>query len=230
MCQSILEEWWPVTYDFGLIKAPVETVLDTRLKGYLDHGIDDCTLEHLSQPLTPCFRKLEPLSFQHTKEMYLETGFGWTAFFQNGTRGSDPGLPMLQLSKELDVCAMRICVSPPKATYPAVIWAVYDTATNGANKYGYRRSIAAANDGGRWVFESRGEPFPFEESERYSARRKRDRFPSELLWQYLQELGIPRISDNDLLFADTCKGGILARPAIEGSRQLSLVQAKAAYT
>lgn len=229
MRQSTLDKWWPVTYDFGLIRAPVETILDTRLRAYLDHGIEDCIAKTVSKPLDLCFQELEPLSFQHTKEMYLTTGFGWTAFYQNGTRGSDPALPMLQLSKALCVRAMRICVSPPRATYPSVIWEVYDTAQNGASANGYRRSIAAANDGGSWIFETSGDPFPFEDLKRYSARRKRDRFPPELLWRYLREMGIPRLSDDDLLFDGVCKGGILTRPKIDGARHLSLHEAIAAY-
>lgn len=229
MRQSTLEKWWPVTHDYGLIRAPVETVLDARLKAYHEHGLNDCTREDLNEPLELSFRALEPLSFQHTKEIYLATRFGWTAFFQNGTRGSDPALPMLQLSKALCVQAMRVCVRPPEANYPSVIWEVYDTEENGASAHGYRRSIAAANDGGRWVFEARGVHFPFEELGRYNARRKRDRFPPQLLWQYLREMGIPPLSDDDLLFRGKAKGGILSRPKIEGARHLTLREAIAAF-
>ena len=35
------------------------------------------------------------------------------------------------------------------------------------------RSIAAANDGGRWVFEVFGKPYPFEDQEQYRQRLKR---------------------------------------------------------
>lgn len=229
MRRPILNKWWPVTYDFGFIHAPVETVLDTRLKVYVDHGTKDCSLRDLNQSLETCFRALEPLSFQNTKEMYLSTNFGWTAFFRNGTRGSDPALPMRQLSKALGVCAMRICISPASSTFPSVIWEVYDTQKNGANAYGYRRSIACANDGGRWVFEARGDPFPFEELDRYTARKIRDRFPEALLWKYLRKLDIPHISDNDFLFGEVCNGGIIDRPKIEGALHLSLSEAIAAY-
>lgn len=106
---------------------------------------------------------------------------------------------------------------------------MYDTEQNGASAHGYLRSIAAANDGGRWVFETSGDPFPFEELGRYKARRKRDRFPPQLLWQYLQEMGVPRLSDDDLLFRAVGKGGILARPEIKGARHLSLREAIAAH-
>src|SRR5687768_8390083 len=52
------------------------------------------------------------------------------------------------------------------------------------------RTISAVNDGGRWVFEQTGEPFPFEDTSRFEARRKRDRFRFEILENYLAELGL----------------------------------------
>lgn len=60
----------------------------------------------------------------------------------------------------------------------------------------YARSVHAANDGGRWVFGQSGTPFPFEESERYAARRIRDRFTFAMLGRYLESLRI-RAFDRD---------------------------------
>lgn len=229
MSLSTFEKWWPVTHDFGLIRAPVETLLDMRLRAYLDHGADDVRRTDFDGPLEACFRRLEPLCFVKRKEMYLATTFGWTAFFQNGTRGSDPFLPMMQSARALGVTAMRICITPAKTTWPGVIWEVYESEENGGNAICSRRSIAAANDGGRWVFETSGEPFPFEDLERYTAKRKRDRFPADLLWSYLGEMGIPRIADGHFLFEGSCRGGMIARPDAEGFLHLTLEEAIAAH-
>lgn len=49
------------------------------------------------------------------------------------------------------------------------------------------RVVSASNDGGRWVFDQFGEPFPFEKVERYQERRVRDRFTFEMLKEYLPE-------------------------------------------
>ena len=121
MTASTIEKWWPVTHDFGLIRAPVGTVLEMRHRACRDHGLDDCRREHLEGPLEARLGRLEPLCFLSRKEMHLATDFGWTAFFQNGTRGSDPALPMVQSSRALGVTAMRICITPAGATWPAVI-------------------------------------------------------------------------------------------------------------
>lgn len=227
MTASTFERWWPVTYDFGLIRAPVGTVLDMRHRAYLDHGLEDCRREDMAGSLEACLRRLEPLCFVTRKEMYLATDFGWTAFFRNGTRGSDPSHPMMQSARTLGVTAMRICITPAGATWPAVIWEVSETAENGA--CGYRRSIAAVNDGGRWIFEMSGGAFPFEDQGRYAARRKRDRVPPDLLRDYLRQLGIPPITDGRFPIAGTCAGGRIARPEAEGVVHMSLDAAIAAF-
>jgi hypothetical protein len=80
--------------------------------------------------------------------------------------------------------------------YPGTIWEVYAPETlGGVPPLGYRRSIAAMDDGGRWIFEERGEPYPFEQVERYSARRKRDRFTGEMLRHYLRHFGVELFTD-----------------------------------
>jgi hypothetical protein len=54
-----------------------------------------------------------------------------------------------------------------------------------------RRMITAANDGGRWVFETSGDPLPFERLEEYRHRRISRRFTCDLLYDYLRQLGVP---------------------------------------
>src|SRR5204863_7464290 len=84
-----------------------------------------------------------------------------------------------------------------KAIWSANIWEVYAPASLGGTlPLGYRRSIAAANDGGRWVFEESGEAFEFERTELYNARRKKERFTRELLEEYLNEFGIRPFDDS----------------------------------
>ena len=93
---------------------------------------------------------------------------------------------MSVLSERLGAIAMRVCCTPPGAKWPATIWEVYAPQhLGGTTPNGYRRSIAAANDGGRWVFFESGAPYPFEKADHYALPRKRDRFTRELLIEYL---------------------------------------------
>lgn len=55
----------------------------------------------------------------------------------------------------------------------------------------YIRSISASATDGSWEWHSDGEPFSFEQTDRYSARLKRERFDRALLLAYLDALGIP---------------------------------------
>jgi hypothetical protein len=223
---QVLEHWWPVTSDFGMIRSDVETVVPIRTKQYEDSG-QTISSDWLSGSLGECFSLLEPLSPAATKELFLSAGAGWTVYYSNGARGSDPFLPMYQLSRALGVTALRACATRAGAKYAAVILEVYDTPQAGGNKYGRRRSIAAANDGGRWVFEQSGEPFDFEDTACYGARKKADRFTREMLLSYLDALGAPRLTDETLQPGGQCKGALLKRPDHAHLPKYSLEEAKA---
>jgi hypothetical protein len=111
-----------------------------------------------------------------------------------------------------------------------VILEVYDTADAGGDAYGYRRSIAAVNDGGRWVFHQSGTPYAFEDISRYDERRKRDRFTSDMIAAYLRNLGIPELQDETLQPNGRCRGFLLARPTHAHLPSYSLAEAKALQT
>jgi hypothetical protein len=65
---------------------------------------------------------------------------------------------MSYLAKRMGLLPMRVCRSPERAIYPATMWEVYAPGSlGGCPPLGYRRSVAAANDGGRWMFEESGE-------------------------------------------------------------------------
>lgn len=226
MSRSILDHWWPVTYDYGLIRSDIESVVHGRQKAYSDAGLQ-ITVTTLDTPLADCLSALEPLSPAPTKELYLATTFGWTAFFANGCRGSDPSLPMRQLAEALGTMAVRACAKREIARFLGIILEVYDSEGGDADAYGYRRTIAAMNDGGRWVFEQSGIPFPFEDMSQYDAPRFRDRFTKAMLAAYLEGLGAQPLMDDTLNFSGACRGILLERPAYAHLPQYSLEEAKA---
>jgi hypothetical protein len=60
-----------------------------------------------------------------------------------------------------------------------------------------RRTISAANDGGKWTFSETGERFAFEDPTAYRRRLVCDRFTPEMLAQYLAKLGVPSDQEPD---------------------------------
>lgn len=114
----------------------------------------------------------------------------WSLILSNGPRGTDVGLIPSQLARELGRRGIRaVCVEDDDPGYAARILEIYGPDGNGPLKS--IRSIVAADDGGRWVFETAGEPLAFEALDAYDRRRKSDRFPSSLLYDYLRQAGVP---------------------------------------
>lgn len=148
----------------------------------------------------------------------MPTSAGWTALFQSGIAGSDPFLVTNRLATTLlRVLGMRVCVSPPGAKWPAVVWEVYAPPELGDDSpLGYRRYLAAMNDGGRWVFEQTGEPHSFEQTARYRLPRVRERFTRDMLEAYLQQFGLAPQSDAFYPVGVAQPAIVLERPATGG--------------
>lgn len=113
----------------------------------------------------------------------------WTALLSNGPLGTDVGVLPSYAARELGCRAVRVVSVDDTATYPARVLEVY--GPQGTPPLAIERSIAAANDGGRWVFETTGTSYPFEDQSAYSRRAKASRFTTEMLYEYLLALGVP---------------------------------------
>ncbi len=113
----------------------------------------------------------------------------WTALLSNGPVGTDVGVLPSYAARELGCRAMRVVNSDDTAMYPARILEVY--APTGKPPLALERLIVAANDGGRWVFESSGATYPFEDQLAYTRRTKASRFTTDMVYDYLRALGVP---------------------------------------
>lgn len=123
---------------------------------------------------------------------------GWTVMLTDGPLGTDPGLFPSRAASRYGCTAIRATAAEPSPDrFGAVILEVFDpSSTDGLARC--RRAIAAADDGGRWVFIDEGTPFDFEDLSAYGRRRIRDRFTPAMLRGYLHELGVPVDHDIDL--------------------------------
>lgn len=192
----LIERWHPVTSDMGLLDAPVERVVSEFIEWHASIGMT-YKRGNVTTSLEDAFQALPPLSMEKRRRLFVATNGGWTACFQSGVAGSDPFPAMSFLAARIGVLGMRVCSTAPGAMWPANVWEVYaPVELGGEPPLGYRRSIGAMNDGGRWTFEESGERYPFEKPAFYMLPRKRDRFTRELLAEYLAHFGLEPFSDS----------------------------------
>ena len=191
----LIDESFPITSDFGLIRANVDSVARAIASWSVELGIPRTC--HCVFSWEDALNGLEPLSTEMRRLAIVPTKAGWSAVFQSGIAGSDPASLMPVLSGRLRTDAMRVCATPGSAKYAAIIWENYVgslSELSGVAAHG--RTICAANDGGRWNFFCSGEPFDFENSESYAKTRIKDRFTKEMLGGYLERFGLHPFDDS----------------------------------
>ncbi len=131
---------------------------------------------------------LLPSGTEVTRYLCVPVG-EWTALLSNGHLGTDVGVLPSYAARELGCRAMRVLSVDDTATYPARVLEVF--GSEGEQPLALERSIVAANDGGRWVFETSGTAYPFEDQSAYQRRSKARRFTTEMVYDYLRALGVP---------------------------------------
>ena len=208
----LIQYWSPVTSDFGLIQAPIEQLASAFLEWQASLGVA-WRVTRIQTTLEATFEALLPLSHGKRRRAFTATRSGWTAQFQNGIQGSDPFPVMSLFAAKLGVLAMRVCSTLTEANHPANIWEVYAPPQLGGDSAGYRRSVAAASDGGKWTFDQSGEPYGFEDLATYSTFRKRDRFTREMLERYLAAFDLYPFDENFYVVDEATPAIVLARPA-----------------
>ena len=122
--------------------------------------------------------KLEGLlpltSHEARRFLFLPTASKWTAYLDSGWRGTDAFSTVSYLATTIGCRGIR-AVSVPDTMrktptgelgrYGATILEVYAADSSGCSFLNVRRSVFAANDGGRWKFGANGQPFAFENLE-----------------------------------------------------------------
>lgn len=229
----------PVTSEVGFLQAPLDQVvaefvrwqesIPNRLWQSLRTQPVSGDLEHLLGELLPLTDR------ERRRYLFLPTADPtWTAYLDNGWQGSDVFAHVGHLAGLLGVRGVRAAVVPHTVRrgrlggrYGAVILELYgDEKTH---LPGVERVVSLLNDGGRWRFEELGPPLPFEKVENYGARRVPDRFPPELLADYLAHLGVDAFSRD--FYAPTGVGSLIEKqgPTVPGLRSYSLEEARANY-
>jgi len=141
-------------------------------------------------PLRDQLMALAPLQMPARREIIVGTTGRWTMHASNSRFGGDSVGWVGHLSGVLKCRGVAAHHVPPgQYPYPSTQLELF--GPEGKPPLHYVRTISAGiYDEGRWKFLVSGEVQPFEEVERYRARRIRDRFDRELLVRYLGALGI----------------------------------------
>ncbi|MHC1783578.1 MAG: hypothetical protein AB9891_12635 [Anaerolineaceae bacterium] len=183
-----------------------------------------------------CLRKILPFkSRTPNRFLFLPTQGRWTAYVDNLFHGTDPTvisyLPERLTSRSVWVVAQPQGKKPVEGYVQkrpgALIMEVYGhEQTQWLNVI---RKIRLENESGKWKFEQFGNPFPFEQTERYNAKRKTDRFDFPMLKQYLWDLGGLRPFDEDFYLPPEKGSAILVEITTKGDskdKEISLKEAR----
>lgn len=197
----------PITSTIGFLELP----LDSAVRGFLEwqRAIHEPLGRSLSErrvsgPLAEVLRTLLPLtSILRRRYLFIPTASPWCAFLDNGHQGTDAVSTMSYLAQRLGCRGMRVTAVPDtiegehkgaRGDYGAVALELYGPERT--HFLNYVRTLGAIHDGDRWDFSAGGTPLPFEETERYRARRVRDRFTFDMLERYLRALGLSPFAED----------------------------------
>lgn len=133
----------------------------------------------------------------------LLVGMGeWTAYFTCSLSPDTAFSPVSHLSKTMLVSAVVITAIPSTIDLPGIERGrpgALSFALLGPLKTGFLNQVRTVeliqDPGNGWIFATGGLEQDFETPSAYSARRKRDRFTSEMLEQYCRALGIDPFDD-----------------------------------
>ena len=192
------DRWAPVTEEMGFLEMDAEQAAHAFATWHGGLALyRGCTIEVLpvTGRLEPVLSRLLPLTGGQTqRDLFIPTRSAWTAYVENGWTGTDASSAMSVMARRLSIRCLRVVAVPhtlrgDQGRYGSVMLEMYGPAQPGKSGNTVR-ALAAANDGGRWVFVEVGEPFAFEQVEKYQARKVRERFTFEMLKDYLRHLGL----------------------------------------
>jgi hypothetical protein len=231
------DRWAPVTSEMGFLELGAEQAAQafaTWQRGLVTSPGSTIEVLPVAGPLEQSLSSLLPLSGGETqRRLFIPTRSAWTAYVSNQWTGTDAASPMRSMARRLSIRCLRVVAVPhtlrgDQGRYGSVMLGVFGPERPGKISNTVR-ALAAANDGGPWVFEQSGEPFPFEQVEQYQARRVRDRFTFEMLKDYLRHLGLAPFEEDFYLPPGSCAWLIQKTgPFTTVGREYTLEEARAA--
>lgn len=175
----------PAGLSVSFLRAEMSSVVDHLMtwRRELGHTVDSTAIT-----LDETLQSIEPFESPWTRELIFDCG-DWTGYLNNQIDGGDPSAAAPYLSSALGV-DLIVAIHAPRHSPGHESTQMWVLGPQGEPPLMYRRTIAADCADGRWSWHESGDPLPFEDPDRYTARRVRDRFDRPTLLSYLRANGI----------------------------------------
>lgn len=229
----------PITSEIGFLSCEAVRAAQMYQEWSTNSGYKGLERRTVTGELETVLARLLPLEpGNETRTLFVPTRSTWAAYFDNGWRGSAAADRMGALCELLQCKTIRVACIPhslraeggkSKGCYGATIMEVY--SPDSTNIMHYERVVSSMNDGGPWIFDEVGEPYPFEDLESYKKKRIRDRFTPEMLDSYLQHFGIHAFDEDFYAATEENPAHLVysTRPPGLTVKQYTLEEARADY-
>ncbi|MDF0514475.1 hypothetical protein PX701_12660 [Agromyces sp. H3Y2-19a] len=183
----------PVGWCVQFVDAPFETTLAAHLAWRRSLPAGTPITVSKPMPFARALQNLTPFETPWTRELFVPLD-GWTAYLNNGIGGGDPSASAYVTANALGVRHIVAMNSPTHGPghSSTQLWL---SGPGGAPPSMSIRTISAHQQDGRWSWLETGALQSFEDADRYTRRRVRDRFDREALLSCLAALGIDLAED-----------------------------------
>lgn len=193
--EFFLVKYVPVTTGFSIVGARLDEVVDhwiTWQRGIWEMNGFKMPVQHIDGPLSDKLDALLPLD--SWARLMTQTRDGRIAIFANfGQYDGSSDAPYLANYFKRDV--LRVAMTKSRKWRDTNLtestqfgWQDYGTKTDHWVGHKFRGISATKED--RWTWHEGGTPFPWEETEAYTAKRIKDRFTPEMLERYAKHMGV----------------------------------------
>ena len=169
-------------------------------------------------------QQLLPLTHLNNKTLISSTQSAWCVYIPNNIHGGDVHSQPDFISEELGIRRVTVVmVKDIPKNQPGSMQFVYTDGTQAKwipsddPNRGHHETpgrVVLAHHESRWEFETWGEPFPFEEIERYAAKRIKDRLTPDMIGRYCSHFGID-LFNPDFYTGEACILETYAHPDAE---------------
>ncbi|GMU83325.1 MAG: hypothetical protein AMXMBFR47_31950 [Planctomycetota bacterium] len=193
------DKYAPITSEIGFLECSLEhitkafeewqTPIQIARENRLARRVVEGNLETKLLALVPL------TSHEARRYLFVPTRGQWTAFFDNGWRGTDAFSTVSELCIRAKCRGLRCVFVPHSESGRAgrsrgTVFELYMPDASGCSFLNIRRSVSCVFDNS-WAFDAAGEPpLPFERLDQYKNRLVKNRFTPEMLTDYLRHFGV----------------------------------------